>query len=489
MFDLDEVVKRLRLVGGDVHSVEVKSSVQRVPKSLSETLSAFANGSGGLVILGLDEGSGFAPAPGFRALPIRDALAGLCADRIQPPLCPDIEIVDVDGAQVVAAWIEPLRPVDKPAYVVERGVYQGSYIRTGDGDRRLSHYEIDRLIEERRQPRWDEELVAEAELASLDGSLVEGVVARQRRLRPQLFASGSVEEILQRLRVLRRDDGGVLRPTLAGLLALGAYPQEFFPRLTVAFAAFPGVAKAPVIEGRERMLDSITLTGPIPMLVQDSVAAVARNMRMGAVVEGALRRDVPDYPLAAVREAVTNALMHRDLSHLAQGTHVQVNLYADRLEVLNPGGLYGTVTVEELGKPGISSARNQRLAALLEDVAMPGGGVVAENRGSGFAAIEAALAAEGMPAPQVRDEIGWFSLTFSRRIAAATERAQRAGTARAAILERVEAHGSVSTTELAQQLRVSRTTVMNAIKALVAEGILAPTAPGRSPRQRYRRAR
>ncbi|WP_425307671.1 ATP-binding protein [Ammonicoccus fulvus] len=67
------------------------------------------------------------------------------------------------------------------------------------------------------------------------------------------------------------------------------------------------------------------------------------------------RRDVPDYALPVVREAITSALMHRDYSELARGTQVQLNVYADRLEVLNPGGLYGTVTIDTLGKPGISS--------------------------------------------------------------------------------------------------------------------------------------
>ena len=137
---------------------------------------------------------------------------------------------------------------------------------------------------------------------------------------------------------------------------LGVFPQEFFPRLTVTFVVCPGASKATVIEGRERLLDSQSLSGPIPQLVRDSVAAVARNMRVGAIIEGAFRRDVPDYPLAAVREAVTNALMHRDYSDLAKGTQVQLDIYVDRFEVLNPGGLYGTVTIDTLGKPGVSSA-------------------------------------------------------------------------------------------------------------------------------------
>lgn len=86
-----------------------------------------------------------------------------------------------------------------------------------------------------------------------------------------------------------------------------------------------------------------------------------------AVIEEAFRKDVPDYPPVAMREAVANALMHRDYSPGAQGSQVQVNLYVDKIEILNPGGLYGDVTIETLGESGVSSARNQFLSNILEN--------------------------------------------------------------------------------------------------------------------------
>lgn len=485
---LPELIGRLRAVGSDTSSIDVKASVGKLPKSIPETLSAFANGSGGLIVLGVDERAGFTPARGFQADRISEALAGACADRMQPPLRPDIVPVPFEGGTVVISHVEPLRPIDKPCYIKDRGAYQGSFIRTGDGDRRLSTYEIDRLREEHRQPRWDEGVVEDATVDDLSTTLVDALLARQRVLRPQLFGNGGPADVLQRLRVVRVDASGVLRPTLAGILALGAFPQEFFPRLTVTFAVFPGSSKATVLHGRERMLDSRTLSGPLPQLVRDTVSLVASNMRVGAVVEGAFRRDVPDYPLAAVREAVTNALMHRDYSDLARGTQVQVNMYVDRLEILNPGGLYGTVTVDTLGKPGLSSTRNQRLSALLEDVAYPDGGMVAENRGTGYATIEAELQRALLPPPVPLDEIGGFSLTFQRRRLTPDERGARlARSTRSAILAEVERHGSVSSREIMAASGLSRTAVIRQLNNLVDEGVLTPTEPARSPRQRYRR--
>jgi ATP-dependent DNA helicase RecG len=488
--DLGGLIERMRQVGSDEQLVEVKAAVGKLPKSVPETLSAFANGSGGWVLLGLNEQAGFSPAAGFRAKDIREALAGACADKLHPPLRPDIEIVPFEGAEVVLARIDPMIPADKPCYVKERGRYQGSFIRTGDGDRRLSQYEVDRLIEEHRQPRWDEEITG-ATLADLDGTLVEGLVARQRMLRPRVFGSGDETDVLAKLHALRQDESGIWRPTLAGLLALGQYPQEFFPRLTVTFAAFPGVTKAPVLEGEQRMLDSVTLAGPIPALVKDTVSAVVRNTRMGAVVDGAVRKDVPDYPISAVREAVTNALMHRDYSDLARGSQVQVNLYLDRLEVLNPGGLYGVVTIDRLGGSGISSARNQRLSTLLEDVAYPDGGMVAENRGSGFAVMEHALAQAGMPDPLPRDDIATFSLSLFRsavRSSGIADPVRQDSTSSAnEVIHFIQgSDAEVGAAQIVEATGLSRTAVVNQLNKLLESGRIEATAPPKSPKRRYR---
>ncbi|MDR1513193.1 MAG: putative DNA binding domain-containing protein [Propionibacteriaceae bacterium] len=482
---LPDIVARMRSLGQDVHGVEAKSAVGKLPKSIPETLSAFANGSGGIILLGLDERTGFAPAEGFRPSPIRDALAGACADRMQPPLRPVIEVVEFEGAQLVAAEIEPLPPSDKPCFIKERGMYQSSYIRTGDGDRRLSHYEIDRLVEEHRQPRWDEEVVDEATPGDLSPDLVAAVVGRQRHLRPQLFGTGDADSVLEALHALKRDASGALRPTLAGLLALGTYPQFYFPRLSVTFASFPSDSKAAMINGNERLLDSKSLVGPIPSLIQEATSLVLRNGRIGGRMEGVFRVDVPEYPPLAVREAITNALMHRDYSHLARGTQVQVNLFTDHLEFLNPGGLYGTVTVASLGSRGFSSTRNLRLSTLLEEAPHPDGGVVAENRGTGYLMIKSQLAAAKLAPPEADDDISSFSLVF-RSAPPRTRPLQPSTPSRPVIEAYIASKPTASTTELAQATGLSRSAIGKHLRALLDAGRIEPTHPTKSKFQKYR---
>lgn len=472
---LDGIVENLRVVGTDGQDVEVKSGVG---KDVLETLSAFSNTAGGVVLVGLAERNGFDLVPNFNAKSARDQLATRMS-QLTPVVRAELDIVPHGEGHVVVAVVPEVLPVDKPCYITERGRYQGSFVRVGDGDQKLDTYEVDRLIEEHRQPTWDDEAVDEATLGDLIPEALESYLNDQRSARSRTFAQGD-DVAMQRLHVAR--DG---KPTLAALLAMGEYPQEFFPRLTVSFAHFPGTAKGDVVEGL-RLLDSQTLTGPIPELVDQSVGLVSRNMSTGALVEGAYRRELPDYPLAAVREAVVNALMHRDYSPLARGTQVQVNMYVDRLEIINPGGLYGSVTKRTLGQAGLSSSRNQRLSTLLEHVRLPGGGLVAENRGTGFAVMEEALRQALMPPVEVRDDLASFTVIFRRRRVAQAEESR--GTARERIMTLMATRESASTSELKEATGLSRTAVQNAVNQLLGEGMLEALEPPRSPRQRYRKA-
>jgi ATP-dependent DNA helicase RecG len=148
-------------------------------------------------------------------------------------------------------------------------------------------------------------------------------------------------------------------------------------------------------------------------MVAPLLDALRRNMKRRAIVKDGFRQDIWEYPETALREAFVNALVHRDLSASARGTPVQIQMFPDRLIVVNPGGLHGAVTLDRLGDEGVSSARNQVLMKLLEDIAVPGEKfAVCENRGSGIGAMVAALRQAGMSPPVFDDRIATFRVTF-----------------------------------------------------------------------------
>ena len=471
---LARLIGELRTVGTDQQAIEVKSGVG---KSVRETLSAFANGSGGILIIGLSEPAGFKPVPDFDASISRDALVGRC-EQLEPPVRANVEIHPFEDTSILVAEVDEIEPRFKPCFIREKGRYQGSYIRLGDADVKLSKSEIDRMLEEHRQPKWDEDPVDEATLNDLDSEALGTFLSAQRTLRQRTFADGDAVAC-QRLRITKDD-----HPTLAALLAMGDYPQQFFPRLTVTFALFPGTSKGDIGTG-VRLLDSATLVGPIPELIDAAVDKVNRNMRTAGLIDDVYRTELPDYPLIAVREAVVNALMHRDYSPDARGSQVQVNMFVDRLEITNPGGLYGGVTVNNLGKAGVSSTRNQRLSTFLESTSFPGGGIVAENRGTGFAVIQSSLAEALMPPPEVKNDPSSFTLIFRRRRVAPVEKYLTAYDHVSAL---ILGHESASTAEIVKTTGLSRSAVTKAINSLIDEGVVEPTEPARSPKQRYRRA-
>lgn len=163
-----------------------------------------------------------------------------------------------------------------------------------------------------------------------------------------------------------------------------------------------------------RFLDNQTITGPVPVMVVDAVAAMIRNMRKAAVVRGIGREDRYDYPLDVIRELVANALMHRDYSPDSRGTQIQIELYVDRLVVKSPGGLYGGVSVDMLGSDDqVSTSRNRTLAALLADLPLSNsrGETICENRGSGIPQVMAALREAGMSPPTFEASPGRMKVT------------------------------------------------------------------------------
>ncbi|MCY3560162.1 MAG: putative DNA binding domain-containing protein [bacterium] len=406
---VDEAVRRAREAGTDLRGVEIKAAAGGLPRSVRNSVCAFANTQGGVVILGLSD-SDFRPVPVDVARLAND-LASTCAEDLEPPIRPDIDVAGVDGCPVVVALVDELPAGRKPCYVRRRGLEGGTYTRTHDGDRRLSTYEIHVLMSGRGQPRDDVAVVEGARPSDLDEDLVAALLSRVRRRRGPALAGADDEELLRMHRVLV---GGGLDPsvTLAGLMALGRYPQQFVPQLNVTFVAFPTINGEPFGDGT-RFLDNESIDGSIPVMVAMAQAAVRRNSTRRAVVSGAGRQDVWEYPDEAVREVVVNALLHRDYHPLAQGAQVRIETYPDRLAVTNPGGFHGDVNRSRLFTEPHTSSRNSYLAKLLEDVEIPRTNrTVCENRGSGLVAVARELRAAGNGEPELADRIRETTMTI-----------------------------------------------------------------------------
>ena len=402
--ELLELIEEVQHLHSELDDVEVKTAQGGTPQRLFEVFSAFANRpGGGLLLLGLDERRSFQVVGVGDAHRLQEEISHLAAD-MEPPLRPEFTVAEIDGHTVVAVELFEIPGEQKPCYYRPAGLQRGAYLRLGNTNRQMTDYEIFGYVSARTQPAFDGEPVLEGTLADLNRAALDAHLAQLRRTRPQAsYLDAPLEQVLTQLRVVR-DVQGVLRPTLAGLLMFGNYPQAFEPQLVITFLHYYGVTEEEPTPRGERFLDNRKFEGTIPEMVEQATNTVMASIRKSSLIEGLYRRDVPEYPESAIREAVVNAVAHRDYSHFVRGSYIQIRLFADRLEVQTPGGLYGGVTEDNLEDE--QSTRNRVLMRLLEDLHL------VENRGSGIRAMLEAMRAANLEPPRFQDRRTSFWLTF-----------------------------------------------------------------------------
>jgi ATP-dependent DNA helicase RecG len=402
--ELGRLVAQVRQRRAELDDVEVKAARGGTPKRLYEALSAFANRTGGGVLLfGLNEAADFAIVGVGDSQRLQEEVGHIATD-MEPPLRPQFTVDEIDGRPIVAAVIDEVPAAQKPCFYKPQGLPRGAFLRVGNTDRQMSEYEVFLYLSGRGQPREDEEIVTDATMDDLSRDLVEQYLGRLRQARPGVgYLEGERDNVLARLHVCH-DDGAVLRPTLAGLLMFGKYPQEFFPQLMITFVQFFGTTEEEKTPQGARFVDNRRFEGSVPEMVAQAETYVLSAMRKASLIEGMFRRDIPEYPREAVREAIANAVAHRDYSRYVRGSYVQVRMFADRLEVQSPGGLFGNVTLENLEDE--HSTRNARLMRMMEDVH------VVENRGSGIKAMLEAMREANLEPPAFDDRRSSFRVIF-----------------------------------------------------------------------------
>ncbi|KXB52480.1 hypothetical protein HMPREF2976_11775 [Corynebacterium sp. HMSC077D10] len=419
--DFEAVVDVLEHHDSDNQRIEVKRTASSLGKSVWDSISAFANTDGGVVVLGVNETpEGFVPAEDFSPQKIRDELlSGLnekssAGTKVTPVPEYQISTETWRDHPVIMVGIEPMRfhpqhQRNMPCYVTAKGLKNGTFKRVGDADKRMSAYEIYQWQSRFIPDDSDAAIVNGAALEDLDleaaAAMVETLRVHNSRV---VEGAEDLTDVLARLNVL---SSGV--PTLAGVLTFGHYPQQFFPQLFIDVTSHPGVAKGASDDGT-RFRSREMCDGPIPLAIQSAVDAVMKEMRVRYVERDAQVDREPEIPEMVVRESITNAVMHRDYSPIVQGRQIAVDIFADRVEIRNPGGLWGDRTVDNI-RDNSSMSRNRRLSSLLSRTpAARGSGTVSENQGSGVPRMFQAMTKSGLPGPEFIDRGGEFVVVLSR---------------------------------------------------------------------------
>lgn len=386
--ELIELVKTTMHLKAETQTLEVKAAQKGCPKRLYDTLSSFSNQDGGGVILfGLDEESGFDLCGVYDLQDIQKKVTEQCKQMI-PPVRAVFTVAEIDGNPVCSAEIPSVDLVERPCYYSGAGKVKGSYVRVGDADLPMTDYEIYAYEAFRKHLHDDERVIDRAKMSLLDQDKIQNYLIKMKSERPG-FSKLNDEQAYEMLGLTR---DGV--PTLAAILNFGLYPQGYFQQLAITAIVVPGKEIGDISKDSARFLDNKRIEGTLPMMLSEAISFCKRNMKNRTIInpENGERVDKLEYPLEAVREAILNALIHRDYSHYTEGTPIQINIFNNRMEIHSPGGLYGRMTVEDLGKSR-PDLRNPALATMSEFL------LKTENRYSGIPTIRREMKAAGLPEP------------------------------------------------------------------------------------------
>ena len=361
-------------------------------RTIAETMAAMANANGGLVLLGVSP----------RGVPQKEVDAGTLAEAVveaglltDPPLVlPSPQVVESNRGVVVVVQVPPGLP----------HIYslQGLYLsRTAAQNRPLTTPELRRLLLERGDAGFEAQPVAGATLADLDEQRIARYLdqvsfAPDEDLEQALLARGCA--VYVDVANPGADDSratGQLAPTVAGMLLFGRNPLRFIRSGEIICVRYAGTDM-----GDEFVRQDIG--GSLAEQIRQAEAFVVGNMRRGMKISGFAREEISEYPLPVVREAIVNAIAHRDYSIRGEG--IRLLMFSDRMEVYSPGRLPGHVTLENMKDERYS--RNEAIVSILSDMGF------IERLGYGIDRMIAAMQESGLPEPVFEETTAGFKVTL-----------------------------------------------------------------------------
>ena len=311
---------------------------------LADELAAFANASGGVLLCGVEDDGTIQNLSRGQIATLSRLLAEVSTDAIEPPLRVDIHRRELDGKAFMLVAV----PCGEAVH--ERGGQ--AFIRVGATKRRLHKDESLRLEQDRAQSRYlwfDRQTVPETGFQTLSERLWEPLLSVAGAANPQRG--------LTNLRLLARDESGVDRATVAGILLCAPSPQDWLSHATITATHYRGLDRA------SGQLDAQEIAGPLPQQIADAVQFVVRNMRVSSR-KTPEREDIFQYSRTAVFEAVVNAVAHRDYS--ISSRRIRLSMFKDRLEIDSPGQLPNGMTIE--GMEASQATRNEVIASVFRRI-------------------------------------------------------------------------------------------------------------------------
>lgn len=391
-YEFEQLCQKIEEGTIDDRTLEVRSAEAKYPENLYETFSSFSNqDDGGIILFGFDEREHDKKTGVYDAEDLKKRLLAT-GEGMTPSVRPILTVFQIDGKSFVTAEIIPLDIAERPCFKTVKGRLKGAFIREKGKDRPICAYEIYSYDAYREKVREDIRTLDEISYDLLDANATEGYFLLRKKNYPK-FSVMPKDELLELTGITRNH-----KVTLAAALLFSKYPQAYFPQLSILASVVSGTEIGALSEEGQRFSDKKRIEGTLPEMLEEAIRFVKNNM--GTAVKRnphtGMREDRPEYPLEAVREAILNALVQRDYSIHTEHMPIQLLLFSERLEVRNPGGLYGRTGVDQLGHMQ-ADTRNPMLVTMMEALGKT------ENRRSGIPRIRQAMKKYHLPEPEFHD--------------------------------------------------------------------------------------
>lgn len=381
--ELTEIIRN-----GENSGVEFKRDSVR-PQNLAKEITSLANFAGGCILLGVEDDGA---VMGLTRPDIEEWIMNICSNNIQPPIIPYFETILWQNDQKIGVITIPADSPDKP-YKARQENHWVTFVRMGSTSREATREQEQRLYQASGVLRYDIKPVLGSSLQDLDfnrlvnyfrdirkqsypdyqkqwGVTMPGVVtetganfSKQEETKKQWETLLVNTEIMVKFR-----DKAI--PTIGGMLLFGKEPHRYLPQAGISAVAYTGLEKDYETIERETIrcplvarfseTENVIVAG----LVERAIEFVRRNIRTRSYLEKGRRIDKPDYPAEVIRETIVNAIAHRD--YTITGTDIELSIYSDRLEVISPGSLPNTVTIERM-KAGYRATRNELIKEVMRD--------------------------------------------------------------------------------------------------------------------------
>ena len=397
----EDILREIQSRKSETPYLEVKAAHGGCPKRLYDTLSSFSNqDGGGIILFGLDETKDFEVVGVYDIHDLQKKVTEQC-NQMVPPVRAVLTVAKYNDLDICSAEIPSIDIVERPCYYAGAGKVKGSYVRVGDADLPMTDYEIYSYEAFKKHVHDDERPIERATFDLLRKEELEKYILTMKINKPG-FSKLSDKQVYEMLSISRN---GI--PTLAAVMNFGIYPQGYLPQMAIIAVVVPGEKLGDTSIHGARFVDNKRIEGTLIEMLDGAIAFCQRNMKVETIInpQTGNREDVTEYPINAIREIILNALIHRDYSQYTEGTPIQLYFYSNRVEIHGPGGLYGRMTVEDLGhsRPDL---RNPVLATMSEFL------LNTENRYSGIPTIYREMRKMNLPDPVFQNLRNEFIVTL-----------------------------------------------------------------------------